>query len=426
MQSFNKDIFLKYIIASIPFLLVFSIFFAEIILILILLFYIHEMRNQNVFKLIFLHNTYFNFFLISYFLYVSLNSIFLENNFFLRNTIFYFRFYFYLISLIYFLKKLNIYNFLLKCFFVISVILSIDAIIQHIFDSNLIGMPIVVENRVSSFFGDELVLGSYITRLLPFFLIFIFIAKTSMFLRIFYIFILFFVVILSGERTAFFLFFLLTIIIFFSIRELRVQILNILIFSILALIFLINSNKTYYERYYTNIVDSFGLQKYEDENSGKSKLSIFDADGDLSLIFFSRHHQDHYESAYKIFKKNPLIGGGTKSFRYLCNKKEFKISESSCSTHPHNIVIQFLSELGLLGFSFLIIIYIIICKELFYILKIYNSRKKYMLLIFSLSGLIINLFPLIPSGNFFNNWLSIIFTLNLMNYLYLRQKFLND
>ena len=423
MQSFNKDVFLKYLISSIPFLLVFSIFFAEIILILILLLYLHEVRNQNVFKLIFFNNNYFCFFLIVYFLYVSINSIFLENNFFLRNTIFYFRFYFYLISLLYFLKYLDIYNFFLKSFFAISVILSIDAIIQHIFGSNLVGMPIIVENRISSFFGDELVLGSYLTRLLPFFLIFIFMMRINMSFRTFYLFILFCVVVLSGERTALFLFFLATIIIFVFIRELRVQILNILAFTILALIFLINFNKTYYERYYINVVDSFGIQKYEDKNSGKSKLSIFDANGDLSLVFFSRQHQDHYESAYKIFKKNPIIGGGTKSFRYLCNKKEFKISESSCSTHPHNIAIQFLSELGLLGFSFLIIIYILICREIFYILKISNNRKEYMLLIFSLSGLIINLFPFIPSGNFFNNWLSIIFTLNLINYLYLRQKF---
>ena len=34
------------------------------------------------------------------------------------------------------------------------------------------------------------------------------------------------------------------------------------------------------------------------------------------------------------------------------------------------------------------------------------------ILLFSIVGVIINIFPLIPSGNFFNNWLSIILILN--------------
>jgi O-antigen ligase len=426
MLLFKKDIFLKYLIYLIPFALILSIFFTEIILILILLFYFHEVRTRNKFELIFLKNAYFNFFLIIYFLYVSLNSIFLEESFFLRNTIFYLRFYFYFISLLYFIQKLNIYFIFLKSFFIASLILSIDTIIQFIFGFNIIGIPVIVENRISSFFGDELVLGSYIVRLAPFSLIFLFMIKVNVLLKFFYLLILFFTVILSGERTALFLFFLGLFVIFISIKGLRVPILGMIIFSLLSMSFLINFNKSYYERYYYNVLNSFGFHKSKVENDKKIKFSIFDSKGNSNLVFFSRHHQDHYESAYKIFQKNPIRGGGTKSFRYLCNKMEFKISESSCSTHPHNILMQFLSELGLVGFSFLVIFYILIGRELVNILKFNCNKEGYMFLIFSLSGLIINLFPFIPSGNFFNNWLSIIFTLNLVNYIYLRQKYLND
>ena len=71
------------------------------------------------------------------------------------------------------------------------------------------GFPQVLPNRVSSFFGDELILGSYLTRLLPFFLIFfIFNYKNKKILELIFLFSLLFTVILSGERTATFLLFL--------------------------------------------------------------------------------------------------------------------------------------------------------------------------------------------------------------------------
>ena len=153
----RKDAITRYLIALLPFSLVFSIFITEIFLILITIFYFYEIRKDNLFKSIFLNFSFLGFFLITYFLYTSLNSIFLENKFFLRNTIFYFRFYFYFLSILFFLEKLDVYNLLLKSFFVIFIILILDAIFQFIFGFNIIGMPIIVENRISSFFGDELI-----------------------------------------------------------------------------------------------------------------------------------------------------------------------------------------------------------------------------------------------------------------------------
>ena len=421
----RKDTIIRYLIALLPFSLVFSIFITEISLILITIFYFYEIRKDNLFKSIFLNFSFLGFFLITYFLYASLNSIFLENEFFLRNTIFYFRFYFYFLSILFFLEKLDVYNLLLKSFFVIFITLILDAIFQFIFGFNIIGMPIIVENRISSFFGDELILGSYITRLIPFFLIFIFGYNQKIFFRLIFLLCIVLVVILSGERTALFLLFLSIFIVFAVFKKLRLHLFYIIAFFIITLIALVNLNQTYYERYYLNIADSFGILQ-STNNAKVEKLSIFDSNNNLSLVFFSRHHQDHYESAYKIYKNNFLTGGGTKSFRYLCRKSEYKVSSSSCSTHPHNIAIQFLSELGTLGFIFLIIFHLILGREFIKVLKIQNNEKTKLFLVFSLIGLIINIFPLIPSGNFFNNWLSVIFTLNLVNYIYLRKKYLND
>jgi hypothetical protein len=74
---------------------------------------------------------------------------------------------------------------------------------------------------------------------------------------------------------------------------------------------------------------------------------------------------------------------------------------------------QFLSELGLVGFLFwFIAIYFLIKNILFIIIKKIKNIKllsNEYLLFFILLGLFLNLFPLFPSGNFFNNWLSVVF-----------------
>ena len=57
-------------------------------------------------------------------------------------------------------------------------------------------------------------------------------------------------------------------------------------------------------------------------------------------------------------------------------------------------------------------------KNLFQKKKDHNKIKK---LLINLS-IIINLFPFIPSGNFFNNWLSLIIFYSLGFWLFINQK----
>ena len=79
---------------------------------------------------------------------------------------------------------------------------------NSLFGVNIIGIE-GRSNRISSFFGDELILGSYLVRLLPFFLLFFVINfKNKGFYELGFLFLLFFMVLLSGERTALFLLFL--------------------------------------------------------------------------------------------------------------------------------------------------------------------------------------------------------------------------
>ena len=72
-------------------------------------------------------------------------------------------------------------------------------------------------------------------------------------------------------------------------------------------------------------------------------LSIKEIFNNKTPIIFSKTHENHYKSAFKIFKSYPIFGSGLKTFRYVCKKPQH--NPSGCTTHPHNIFMQFLSEL---------------------------------------------------------------------------------
>ena len=74
---------------------------------------------------------------------------------------------------------------------------------------------------------------------------------------------------------------------------------------------------------------------------------------------------------------------------------------SGVNNHPHNTYLQLLCETGLVGFLCILSLWI------FCIFKISSNIHLYYKCIFL--GVIINLFPFIPTGNFFNNWLSILY-----------------
>ena len=105
-----------------------------------------------------------------------------------------------------------------------------------------------------------------------------------------------------------------------------------------------------------------------------------------------------------MFKDKPLIGNGLNSYRYLCNKDQYRINDLSCSTHPHNSYLLFMSDLGILGLIFYLV-------SLFYFLSsfIKFSFKINQPFVKSLQcvtvGLLFFYLP-IPTGSFFNNFYS--------------------
>ena len=129
-----------------------------------------------------------------------------------------------------------------------------------------------------------------------------------------------------------------------------------------------------------------------------------------------------FRTAYKIFKDNFVLGSGIKTFKKLCKderyyiKKNYKAFErkpddyykgftgiDGCSTHPHNYYVQLLAETGL--FSFLIITYCFF----YYLLNFFKKNDLPKKIIYL--SIVINLFPFLFSGSFFNNFISIMILL---------------
>ena len=354
--SSKKEFFLFYSLPAIlfsliplflitgPFLSDFSISF----IVILFLIYCIKKKNFSYFK-----NRYFYFFLI-FWIYLILNS--LINNFnidSLKISFFYFRYGVFIIamvSLIEFDEK--IINFFFYCILLCFAALIIDGFYQYFIGENIFGWKNISAYRVSSFFGNELILGSYLSRLWPIFFglsIYLFKNRDKLFFLFISIFILSEVLIfLSGERVAFFYINLSAIfVILFSRKLLKLRLITLGI-SLMIIVLVSLMYPTAKERVINQTINQMNLfNDDKKENNGP--------------YIFSKQHTHHYISAYRMFLDNKILGVGVKNFRNFCNKEKYLISNVSCSTHPHNSYIQVLAELGIIGFLFLILVLASFC-----------------------------------------------------------------
>ena len=197
-NQLEKIIFILVIL--LPFSLVLGPFLSDLSVSIITLFFGYLSYKKK------LYSYYNNFYSKIFFLFFILLLISF------KKSIFYFRFWIFTLAVWYIfnLKKKEFCKYLIISFTLIFIILILDGYIQFFFKKNIFGWPIQ-DSRVSSLFRDELILGSYLSRLLPIYfalLVFTNFEKKKL------SFILFFIIFvgvetltfLSGERVAFFLF----------------------------------------------------------------------------------------------------------------------------------------------------------------------------------------------------------------------------
>ena len=413
------------LIFFLPFLLSISIFladlFASISALIVLSFFFSKKNRKNFIKI--KKETYY-FLLFFLFILISLTfSISFKESF--LPSFFYFRYFLLAIGIYFLCKKYFFFTKIL--FFSLMVAFSIiffDTLIQYSFGNNILNYPMGYDgtNFVTSFFNDEKKLGSFSVRLLPIFLsLYFFLNYKKSHLPILLIF--GFIIFLSSERVALFLY---LIILFFYFLIIQYKIKFLTIFSIfIFVIFYFNEERKFKYIDYTIQQLGFIETSWNKDYMGKKR-------------YYSKEHEDLSLTALIIFKDNIINGSGIKTFYKACNYYKKKEEENkinyfetlernnkiTCSTHPHNTYIQILSEIGIFGF---LMVFYFFLKSLYENLKIIFKKKKLsnieLSFYFINIGIIINLFPLIPSGNFFNNWLSLILFFPLGFWFFLNEKY---
>jgi len=408
---------IEILIVIIPISLVTGPFIPDLLLSFTALIFLYLVFSNNLYE-IFL-SKFAKIFLIFYFV-ILLSAVQSENiGISIKSIFFYFRFAFFSFLVFFIIQKNPLFLkkiFLTILFFLIFVIC--DALIQFIFNYNLFGYPVFIQNeyeRVTGIFNTDLKLGSYLSRLFPFFLFSFFFLRIKLLkkpLLIFLITIYFLAVLLSGERAAIIL--MILSLIFLSIFLIDKNMRKIIIYSIFVITIssstLILSNDNLKSRIikqsYNQIFNTAEI-KLDNENIAP-KVTIF-----------TYIHTQHYITALNIFKNNIFFGSGPKTFRILCSDKNFsKGMVDACSTHPHNSYIQLLSETGI--FSFLIIFFILVYFLYFSFLTFIKKKSFFRndLHVCMTCCILITLWPFTPSGNFFNNWLNVIYFFPVGFYLF--------
>ena len=281
---------------------------------------------------------------------------------------------------------------IIKFWTILYIIVTIDILFELIFGFNTLGFKSYLEGRVASFFGDELVVGTFYHFLSLLVLSYFIKNKYSNFLVILLIITIISISFMIGERANF-------LKLFFSILLLSSLILKIDFIKKTGLVFL--TLLIISSIFYTND----GLKKrYYNQIS-----IIYSIDG-FKKYFKESQYGAHQNTAYEIFKDNILFGVGLKNFREESKKSiyensDYKKTNERQATHPHQIHLELLSELGLIGY---ILFLILITHSIIVSAKNYSVKKNpYQLstLIYILSCLI----PLIPSGSLFSTFFGGIF-----------------
>ena len=394
----------------IPFFLITGPFFSDFSISLIsLIFLIYCIKKKNFF---YFKNKFFYFFLI-FWSYLIFNSLINNFNFdSLKISFFYFRYGVFVIAIVTLLETDNKFiRYFFYCIFMCFFALIFDGFYQYFFKENILGLKSYM--RVSSFFGDELILGSYLSRLWPiFFGLSLFMVKSKD--KLFFLLILIFIlsealIFLSGDRSAFFYINISAFFVIFFSKKIGKLRLITLLSSILLIVIISIINPTAKQRVFDQTLEQMNLLKNNDKND--------------QIYIFSKQHTAHYISAYKMFLDNKILGVGVKNFRNFCNYKKYS-EKFGCSTHPHNTYVQILAETGIIGFIFLLTILYYFCKfVLKHIFLKFNGKDYFSdFEICVLSGILIYIWPLIPTGNIFNNWLNIAMILNLPFLIWSRKK----
>ena len=377
-----------YLIYFIPVSLLIGSLIINLTIFFISIFFIIEIVKEKKFKKIF--NVY-SFFLIFILIYLILNSILVsQNTESIIKAIGFLRFIIFTTAIAYYFRidESKYEKKILTFWFFIFLIVTIDLLFESVFGFNTLNFKSTYQGRLAGFTGNELKIGGYY---FGFFLLSILTLNNNK-----KYFILFFIIFLItsyliGERSNFIKVFFIGLLFYFFILKINnLKKFIFLILPILVILLITSLSVTYKERFYVYLI-----------------MPVIEKNIDLK--FSKDKHISHYRLAIDMFNKNKLFGVGFKNFRHESFRRQVNLGENiAVTTHPHQIHLEFLSELGVIG-------YLIIISFLFYTVfngfKIYRVKKDITSFAASLF-ILATILPLLPSGSFFTTYGATIFWIN--------------
>ena len=416
----------------IPFALILGAFIAEVLVFILSVFFMYFVYLKKIDKN---YLDSFTKFLFLFWLYLFIKSLLNhEPSYSIVRSFFYFRYIFFSVLISYLVINYSDFRKIFLYLLTVTLtILVIHAYGQHLFNIDLFYLNFknfsIIQNydlifniyknpvdyRISGLFYSESILGSFLSKVLPIYIALLFYYEKKSFFYIFLSLSSLVLIIISGERAAIAVS-LIFITLLFVATSFKFKY-YLFIFYLLAVSLIFFTNPNVKQRLYTNTVASIFEKNVNKENYDTSISTSLNLISRITkkINFFSRGHEGHMRAGLEIFNDNKLFGIGIKGFRYACTKDKYILNNFyACTTHPHNTYVQLLAETGIFGFLFVIIFYIYLAfltlKFIFF--KKYRNIKYnyYKVLVFSL---VANLFPLLPSGSFFNNWMSITYFLTL-------------
>lgn len=407
-MALNNTLIFKRIIEVLfiilPITLIFSNILTEIILVIFILIYFLNIKIKIFFK--YLKNPIIALLFI-FWLYLILNYLInLDNDPSLLRSIFFIRFPLFVLAICFFINEFNLnINKILKYWMYILTIVCIDLIFQFFTLKNFFGYQAILHGniyRLGGFMDDELKISNLIFHFGSLVFAYFFSKQYSNNKKINY---------------RIMLFQLLTIISIFLTAE-RANFITILSFTILFIILISANNKKFFAIMTIVLSVLISIPLISESNLSNrmtndlvKKIELFKVEPDKSYLNKTNPYFAHYSAAYQLFERNIFFGVGLKNFRNFCHDETLNndidpiFHTKKCATHPHSFYFEILSEIGIIGLSLLLCLFIL----LFYnVLKIFLKTKNYFLVLNSFI-IFVYFIPFLPRGSFFTNWNAIIF-----------------
>jgi O-antigen ligase len=401
LKNLEKLNFYEKLFLFFPIILILRPVIINSFLILVTLILMYKIFQKKYFHII--KNERWIWFFLLFIFYCIFRSFFsLNPNLALQSGISLFRFIAFALFIFLFIQDTKNFNIIIKFWTIVLILCCIDTLIQYFFGKDIFGFPRVGGERLTGPFGNHQVIGAYLSYIsVP--LVFYYFSKITNFsfnkqfiLFIIY-FLLFITIALTGERLSFIIFLCSSIVIFFFNFRIKK------FFYLITLIFLILFCIYYFSSYFQNRAHQFYLTIIDFSNSPWGRL---------------------YHSGYLVFKSDVFFGVGLKNYSIICDTQiidPLKVTQQNihqfCSTHPHHLYLEILSETGIIGFVLLFLTFRNFFSSIITKIKKLKNNQTYEeykgLLFGNILILFIYFWPIKTSGRFFTTFNGSFFWFNL-------------